>query len=195
MKKICLLLALVALNSSAASIVFQDNWSGDTGGLAKTTLVNWTVLAGRNVDIGDFGALCSTGAQQCLDTQGSGGNPNADISTISSFALSPGFTYTLAFTLDNAGASTGTISVGTAFSQAIGASGGSLSFNFTSTSQNAQIRIVDTGAADNVGLYIGNIVLSSNPITAGVPEPSTFGLAGLALLALGATKARLNRRS
>ena len=164
--------------------IFSDNFSGDTTGLAKTTLVNWNVLNSTNLDIGAFCALCTAGGGMCMDSQGSGGNPSSDIETKSLFALGAG-NYNFHFTLNNATASTVLLTIGT-FSQLLGsgttATNGTYELAFTFTVQNARIRLTDQGPADNVGLYLGNFELSS---TSGVPEPSSFLLVVAGLGAAG----------
>ncbi|MEO8098219.1 MAG: hypothetical protein ABI811_11005 [Acidobacteriota bacterium] len=161
---LCLTL-LAAVPGSAATILFQDDFSTDTDGTPVAGLTNWNILNGTNVDVGDFGALCSPGASKCIDTQGSGGNPNADIQTKNSFALSPGFTYTFSFTMNSGANSSFLVTIGTAFSQLFpaGTADGAKSFQFTAGVQNAAIRITDQGPTDNVGVYIGNILTHLGP--------------------------------
>ena len=178
---------LAALPALSASIIFQDNFSSDTGGLAKTTLTNFNVINGTNIDIGSFGALCSP---TCLDSQGSGGNSSGDIETKSSFSLGPGFNYTFHYTIDNPTAASVLLSIGT-FSQLLNSTtAGAYDITFTLPSiQTAKIRLTDQGPADNVGAYIGNLVLSSDPVS-GVPEPSTIWMGALGAAALAVAKIR-----
>jgi len=177
----------------SGAVLFVDDFSGDSGGLAKTSLVNWNVLNGTNVDIGDFGALCSAGASSCVDTQGSGGNSSGDIETKSSFALSSGFNYTFSYTANNTGASTVRIRIGSAVDALVPAVDGTYSIPFVTTAQSATIRITDQGPADNVGVYLGHISLSADPVTGAVPEPSTFVLFAAGIVGL-ATVSRKTRR-
>jgi hypothetical protein len=195
MKRVILPLVAAALLSilpASAAVIFSEDFSGDSSGLTKTTLVNWNVLNGTNVDIGEFGALCSPGPQQCVDMQGSGGNSSGDIETKSAFALGPGFNYTFAYTADNAGNSTVRLRIGTAVDQIIATGNGSFTINFTAEAQNATIRLTDTSSPDNVGTYLGNIVLSSDVATSAIPEPSTFILLGAGITGFVAVRRRLS---
>ena len=180
-----LVLACWTLPAHGATILFQEDFTADTAGLAKTTLVNWNLLNGSNIDVGSFSAQCSG---NCVDTQGSGGNPNSDIETKSSFALVAGPTYTISFSFGNTGGDNMVrLRIGTAFDQTFDTLTtplGTVTATFTATTQSATIRFTDLGPADNVGATLDNIVLSSNAGVSGVPEPSTVGLIGLGLTAL-----------
>lgn len=179
--------AFIVMLPVSGAVLFSDDFSGDTGGLTKTSLVNWNVLNGTNVDIGDFGGQCSPGPQQCVDMQGSFGASSGDIETKLSFALGPAFNYSFFYTIDNAAASSVRLRIGSAVNVLLPTVSGAYELQFTSLAQNATIRLTDESNPDNVGAYIGNIVLQSEPVLEPIPEPSTMlllsgGFAGLAFL-------------
>jgi hypothetical protein len=176
-----LLLALGfwALPAQGATI-FSEDFTADSTGLAKTTLINWNLLNGSNIDVGSFTAQC-TG--NCVDTQGSGGNPNSDIETKSSFLFSAGVQYTIMFDFGNTGGTNqDELRIGTLFDETFSTATtppGTVTRTFTPASdQTATIRFTDLGPADNVGATLDNIVVSSSQTSTGVPEPSTILLLG-----------------
>jgi len=192
-----LVLAFCSL-PAMGGIIFSEDFSGDSGGLAKTSLTNWNVLSGSNVDVGAFGGLCGPSPAQCIDTQGTGGNSDADIQTKSTFAVGPGFTYDFAFTLTNGGGSNSFLLTIGSFSTLISTpaySDGAHDVSFTLASNpNATIRITDQGPADSVGIYVGQIVFSSTANTS-VPEPATIGIVGVTLIGLAAFRLRQRQRA
>jgi hypothetical protein len=179
-------LALAAIPAQGA-ILFTENWQADTGGLAQTALAQWNVLNGTNVDIGTFGG-CAT---ECLDTQGSGGNPSGDIETKSSFLLLGGVLHTFSFDLANANNSTFIVTIGGYSELFTPTADGNYTRTFTPIGDlSSTIRITDQGPGDNVGSYLDNIVLSTAP-QAAVPEPSSWALLGLGLTAVAAMRRRI----
>jgi PEP-CTERM motif len=174
--------ALCAIPATAG-VIFSDDFSADGNGLAKTTLSKWNVLSGSNVDVGAFGALCGPSPAQCIDTQGSGGNSNADIQWKLTFSANPALTYDFHFTLNNGGGTNSFLLTIGSFSTTISSAtspDNTYDLIFTLTANpTATIRITDQGPADNVGLYLGHIQLSDNS-TAAVPEPGTLTITALA---------------
>ena len=178
-----LLLALGfwALPAQGATI-FSEDFTADIPLLGKTTLVNWNLLNGTNIDVGNFTPQC-TG--NCVDTQGSGGNPNSDIETKSSFLFSAGVQYTIMFDFGNTGGTNqDELRIGTLFDEIFstapgGTPLGTVTRTFTPASdQTATIRFTDLGPPDNVGATLDNIILTSSQTSTGVPEPSTILLLG-----------------
>jgi PEP-CTERM motif len=176
------LLIGAALVPVQGATLFTDDFSADGSGLGKTTLVNWNVLNGSNVDVANFAASCGPSPAQCIDTQGTGGNPSGDIETKSTFALAPGFSYDFHFTMVNSGGTNSFLVTIGNFSQTINTTtspNGTYDLVFTSTSvPAATIRITDQGPPDNVGVFLGHISLTSTATA--VPEPGTIALTGLA---------------
>ncbi len=189
----CLLIA-GSLIPAAGATLFSDNFSADSTGLAKVTLVNWNVLDGTNVDVGGFSFGGCVGA--CVDMDGSSGRSNGDIETKQSFNFLAGVHYTLSFTLGNNsfGGNTLRVRIGSLVDQTLNAPSTNPGFVETlmfkpTQSQNAKIRFTSGGPADNGGAALDNVALTSAPI----PEPSTWLAVSAALAALGLYRRRPSR--
>jgi hypothetical protein len=194
MQKWAALLFLASIPGSAATL-FSETWSGDSIGFGKTSLMNWTVLGGTNVDVLSGFAGC-TG--NCVDMDGSFGLSNGDIQTLDSFNFIAGHQYTISFTLsNNAFAGNGVrVRIGSLYDQDFAAPSPNAGFIYSDSfvaaaTELAALRITSTGPADNGGGVIDNILLTHE--ASAVPEPSSLALFGGGVAALLAVR-RLRSR-
>ncbi len=192
--------ALLALNASAGTLVFSDNFAGDTLALGVTDastnnlLPNWNIVAG-NVDVIGSDGVNSfydfyPGMGKYLDLDGTGQPSNAKIQTVASFG--PG-EYTLTFDLGNnpgGGASQNDLDVylGTTLIAHLMTSGSPAlaheSFTFSSLAS-GNLSFTQGGPADQQGSILGNVQMMT-----ATPEPGTFAVLGAGLVGLGLLRRR-----
>lgn len=189
----------MALNASAGTVVFSDNFAADSFALGVTNtstnnlLANWNIVAG-NVDvIGSDGVNSSfnfyPGNGKYLDLDGTGQPSNAQIQTVASFG--PG-EYTLTFDLGNnpGGESQNGLDVylGTTLVAHLMTSGAPAlvheSFTFSSLA-NGNLSFTQGGNADQQGSILSNVQLMT-----ATPEPGTFAVLGAGLVGLGLLRRR-----
>ncbi len=198
-------LALCAVPAGwASTTLLSENFDELTPALAATSAGAFSTISGTNVDIvggGLFGSLCAAPESgNCIDLNGTGGNPQGVLRSTAAFSLMPGVSYSLSF--DLIGSQRGnTTSATVTF--------GPYSQTFTLTSGNVTSGIVSdqlitvsapttaflTFAANqggNIGPLLDNVLLTSGPGT-GVPEPATLGLLALGFAGVGL--ARRKRRT
>jgi hypothetical protein len=173
----------------------------------STYITGWTVVQG-NVDLttaADYGPgvnTLDTSSKQDVDlignTQGSGGVFGG---LSQSFATVAGQTYLLTFdyshnngTRSDAGYaalvtvvdanSPSTTALSKTVSQAFGpAPWTPFSQTFTANSNSTLLSFIDTQGAFNAGIYLDDV--SVTPLTAGVPEPSTWAMMILGFVSIG----------
>ncbi|MEO0634028.1 MAG: VPLPA-CTERM sorting domain-containing protein [Pseudomonadota bacterium] len=178
---------------AATTTVFQDDFQADdtggTGFSTTTSLTNWTVVGGGNVDIlpsaGSFPGCVDT----CIDLDGSFNSTPARLETLAAFSFVTGTTYTL--TLDIPGgqqADPFTFGILGGPTQSVSGYMAPLSpvLSFTAGADFAAGLFIqmDTSVSNNLGPWLDTVTL-----TARTPDPGTIPLpAGMWLLlsALGA---------
>jgi hypothetical protein len=88
---------------SHAAVLLSENFDELTPQLSATSVGNFHTIDGTNVDIVGgalFGSLCaSPESGNCVDMDGSGGNPVGVLQSNSSITLNPSTTYRLSFDL------------------------------------------------------------------------------------------------
>lgn len=204
---------LCVLPAVHAATILSENFDELTPSLSVTSAGLFSTLAGTNVDVVGgslYGSLCaSPESGNCVDMDGTGGNSQGILQTTSTITLNPGFTYLLSFDLigsQRGNTASTTVTLGTS-----GCSGAGClynqTFNLTSTDDtsgivsNAVITVTGTTAAlltftsntpGSAGDLLDNVLITSSAVS-GVPEPSTFALAGLTLLGVGALLRRTRR--
>jgi len=166
-----------------ASTIFNENFDELSTGLGVTSVGGFNAIGGTNVDIvgpgNGFGALCaSPESGNCVDLDGTGGNPQGILQTVSSITLMPGVDYFLSFDLVGSGRGV-TTSTSVAF--------GPYSHTFTLLSGDDssgivtnQLVTVSTNTVANLtftsntpgeeGSVLDNVLITTSP--ASVPEPS-----------------------
>ena len=169
--------------------------------LTATSVGEFSAIGGTNVDIVGgalFGSLCvAPESGNCIDLNGTNGNPQGILRSNSAFSLVPGVNYYLSF--DLIGSQRGlTTSATVTF--------GSYDKVFTLVSGDVTSGVVSdqlitvsapttayltfaSNTPGNVGTLLDNVVLSSAPSTS-VPEPATLGLLGLGFAGLGFRRRR-----
>src|SRR5579864_2923631 len=109
MKRFSIFLALCVLPASIqAATLLSENFDALTATLDVTSVGAFSAIGGTNVDIvgpGDgFGALCATPESgNCVDMDGTGGNPQGILQSNTAFSLVPGTNYFLSFDLIGSG--------------------------------------------------------------------------------------------
>jgi len=202
---LCVLLFIPSL-AHGATILLSEDFDELTATLGVTSAGAFTAINGTNVDVvgaGDgFGALCAAPESgNCLDLDGSGGNPQGQIQS-GPITLNPGTTYFLSFDLIGSGrgvTTSTTVNFGP-YSQTFVLASGDVTSGIV---VNQPITVGSTTIANldftsNTSGQIG-AVLDNVEVTAGtastVPEPSGMALlTGPALLAAGVFARRLRRK-
>jgi hypothetical protein len=194
-------LAALPAASFAGTTLLNENFNELTPMLTATSVGEFSAIGGTNVDIvggAVFGSLCvAPESGNCIDLDGSNGNPQGILRSNSAFSLVPGVNYYLSF--DLIGSQRGlTTSATVTF--------GSYDKVFTLVSGDVTSGVVSdqlitvsapttayltfaSNTPGNVGTLLDNVVLSSAPSTS-VPEPATLGLLGLGFAGLGFRRRR-----
>jgi hypothetical protein len=197
------LIASAALSARAATIVSED-FDALTAQTGVTSAGVFHAVGGTNVDIvgpaNGYGALCATPASgNCIDLDGSGGNPQGILQLVTPITLQPGFNYLLSFNLigSGRGVTTSTTVTFGSYSQTFVLA----SNDVTSGIVNSQVVTVSSPLMTNlvfqsntsgeVGAVLDNVsIVSIFQERSPVPEPGTAGL----VLVLGAGAFFMKRR-
>jgi len=170
------------------AIVLDENFDELTQQLGVTSAGAFSTIGGTNVDIVGpslFSGLCvSPESGNCVDINGTGGNPQGQLQSNTEFAAG---SYLLSFDLIGSGrlSTDGTtVTFGNYshdFSLASGDDSSGIVVNqlVTLTSPGFLLFTADQGG--NVGNLLDNVVVSTSPSS--VPEPSSVFPLGFALLA------------
>lgn len=189
-KKLVLSAAFAAMAAAApasASVVFSDNFNGESQGLNYTAFANWTVTQGTVDMIGTGFYDFYPGNGNYVDMDGSTG-ASGGITTISSFGPA---NYLLTFDLGGSQrgdpANTVVVSFNNVILQTYTLNSSdplaSESISFTALGAGS-LSFTQTNPGDNQGLILDNVVLSIVDTTP-APEPMTLSLFGAGLAAMG----------
>jgi hypothetical protein len=138
----------------------------------------------------------------CVDLDGSGGLSQGILQTSTAITLNPGVNYFLSFDLIGSHrglTTTATVAFGP-YSQVFSltssdVTSGIVSNQLITVSSTTVANLTFTsGTPGNIGAVLDNVLITSAPVTTGVPEPSSLMLIGPALLALGLMGRRLVAR-
>jgi hypothetical protein len=196
-------LALCALPAAgwAGTTLLDENFNELTPGLSQTSAGAFSAIGGTNIDIvggGLFGFLCvAPAAGNCIDMDGSNGNPQGILRSNGTFTLQPGVDYHLSFDLigsqrDNTTSTT--VNFGPYSQTFILASGndtGGIVSNalVTVTTPTTTYLTFTSNTPGNVGTVLDNVLVTSSSSSA-APEPATLGLLTLGLAGLGFARRR-----
>ncbi len=200
--KLFLMFSLLCLASLAcqAGVILSENFDELTPQLGVTSVGAFHAIDGTNVDIvgdGLFGSLCQPPTSgNCVDLDGTGGDPQGVLQTVNGIMLQPGTNYFLSFDLigSQRGVTTSTTvdfgpyqhtfvltsdddSTGIVINQLVTVSTGTMAFlTFTSNTPGDEGAILD------------NVSVSEQSST--TPEPGTLALVSSGILALFGVRKR-----
>lgn len=199
----CLLVLCVLPAAAHATTLLDENFNELTPQLTATSVGAFSAINGTNVDIvggGLFGSLCvAPEAGNCVDMNGTGGNPQGVLRSNSSFTLQPGVDYFLSFDLIGSQrgvtAST-TVSFGP-YSQTFDLASSDVTSGIvtnhliTVSAPTTTFLSFSSNIPGDEGTLLDNVkITSGTPVS--TPEPATLGLLGLgcAAAALAGRKRR-----
>jgi hypothetical protein len=195
-----LIFGALASTPSQAAVLLSENFDELTPMLTATSVGAFHTINGTNVDIvGDslFGSLCAPPESgNCVDMDGSGGNPQGQLQSNSEFTLTPGITYFLSFDLIGSQrgitAST-TVTFGPyvqTFTLASGDDTSGIVSNalITVTSPTSAFLTFTSNTPGDIGDLLDNVLITSAVVV--TPEPASLTLLSGALLGLGLIRRR-----
>jgi len=181
---------------AAGATLLNENFDELTPMLTATSVGAFSAIDGTNVDIVGgalFGSLCvAPESGNCIDLDGTGGNPQGILQTNTPITLSPGMDYLLSFDLigSSRGNTTSTTVTFGPYSQTFSLASG----DYASGIVTSQLVTVSSTTAANLtftsntpgeeGAVLDNVLITSSSATT-APEPATGWLIGSLLAAVG----------
>jgi len=183
---LCISVLCVVPASARAVTILSENFDELTTSFSVTSVGAFSAIGGTNVDIVGptlLNGLCAAPQSgNCVDLNGTGGNPQGILQSNTPITLTPGIDYRLSFDLigSQRGLTTSTTVSFGPYNQTFVLASGDVSSGIVS---NALVTVGVTTVANltytsNTGGQIGAL-LDDVLITSAVPEPSTALLVGI----------------